>query len=189
VAGAADATYTAAFSTPAEIGTPPPVPDAGGVLPETDAPPRAWRLDARDVRLRGAAKRTRGGALKFGGRRDVALATVGGIDLSRGFTVSAWVRRARGAPGRAPVLSGHGFALGVRKGKPRWRRGGVRVDAPVKPGRWTQLSLSWNGKRARLTVGGRRVATRRVEASVGVLDTLRIGGLDGRVAQVRVAAS
>jgi hypothetical protein len=188
VAGAADATYTAAFSTPAEIGAPPPPPDAGGVLPEQVAPKRSWRLDARKARLRGGAKRTRGGALAFGGRRDVALLAVGGIDLSRGFTVSAWVRRARGATGRAPVLSGPGFALGVRSGKARWRPGGVRVDAPVKAGRWTKLALAWDGRRARLSVAGRRVASRRVKASVGVLRTLRIGGLDGRVSQVRVAA-
>jgi hypothetical protein len=193
VAGAAETTYTAAFSTPGELGTPPAVPDAGGVLPGESTSPalRSWRLAPRKARLRGA-ERVRGGALVFDGRGDIATAAVGGIDLSHGFTVSAWVRRARGATGRGSVLSGPGFALGVRPGKAvRWRRGsGVRVDAGIRPGRWTPLVLSWDGRRAQVSVGGRVVARRNVAASVGVLRTLRIGGgFLGRVAQVKVRAT
>jgi hypothetical protein len=190
VVAAADATYTAAFSTPGELGTPPAVPDAGGVLPESVTPRRvtSWRLDARKARLRGA-RRVRGGALAFDAD-DIATAAVGGLDLSRGFTVSAWVRRARGATGRAPVLSGSGFALGVRSGKTRWRRGGVRADAGVPSGRWAELKLAWDGKRAKVSVDGRVVARRRVTASPGVLRSVRLGGgFEGRVAQLRVVAA
>jgi glucose/arabinose dehydrogenase len=197
VAGQQDAAYTAAFSTPADLGAPPPVPtpDAGGVLPESIAKPRpsAWRLDPAKARLYGAARGGRG-ALVFDGAGDSALARAGGLDLRSGFTVSAWVRRARGSRGRGPVVVAPSFALGVRGGTTRWRRG-LRVDAGVPVARWVRVALAWDGKVARVSVDGRVVARRRVAASVGLLSSVRVGGdpahgawLKGRVARVTVTA-
>jgi glucose/arabinose dehydrogenase len=196
VAGDHDATYTAAFSTPAELGTPPSSrpPDAGGVLPGSVAKPRpsVWRLDPAQARLDGAQRARR--TLVFDGAGDSAVARAGGLDLRSGFTVSALVRRARGSAGRGPVVVARGWALGVRAGATRWRRG-LRVDAGVPAGRWVRVALRWDGNVAQVSVDGRVVARRRVAGAPGVLDAVRVGGdpaagawLRGRVARVKVTA-
>jgi hypothetical protein len=164
------------------------------VLPGSAVKPRptVWRLDPGRARLYGA-QRARG-ALVFDGAGDSAVARAGGLDLRAGFTVSALVRRARGSVGRGPVVVARGFALGVRGGATRWRRG-LRVDAGVPAGRWVRVALRWDGKVARVLVDGRVVARRRVAGSPGVLDAVRVGGdpvgrawLRGRVARLKVTA-
>jgi hypothetical protein len=154
-----------------------------------------WRLDPARARLHGAERARR--ALVFDGAGDSAVAGLGGLRLRAPFTVSARVRLARGARGGPVVVGepGRGFVLGVRPGETRWR-GGLRVEAGVRPGRWARVALAWNGKRASVSVDGKVVASRRVRAaSLGRATRVRVGGdpgarawLRGRVSRVALTA-
>ena len=122
----------------------------------------------------------------------------------RNLTLEAWVRPGQGGGSRAIIVKEGGgrvaYALTTSAGRPQAvvnsgsSRHLARATAPLRPGRWTHLAATYDGRSVRLLVGGVEVA--RTPASGTLLTRrgpLRIGsggtGGDrflGRIDEVRV---
>ena len=198
VTGPEDATYTAAFSTPADLGTPRVAAGRGRGAAGSDRAAGAPGVAARPGD--GAAARRRAGGpgrarVRRGGRlRDCGARRPAAGDGVHGVGVGFGSRAARAAARSSWASRGRAFVLGVRNGTTRWRRG-LRVDAGVRPRRWTRVALAWDGRRASVSVDGRVVASRAAGGSLGRVTRVRVGGdpvggawLRGRVARVTVTA-
>ena len=124
------------------------------------------------------ARRVRGrhgGGLRFDGAGDmVTVADASSLDLARQLTLEAWVRPAAlRSMWRTVVVKersrhlAYGLYAGSRSGRPSGhvnagRDIGVLGRKRIATGRWTHLASTWDSKRLRLFVNGKRVAGGKV---------------------------
>jgi Concanavalin A-like lectin/glucanases superfamily len=155
------------------------------------------------------ARRTEAGrfgrALRMDGRSEAAIVPDrASLRLPKTVTLEAWVYPDRANGSRAIVVKEGGrrvaYALSTTGGRPQAviNSGSTmhvaRAASPLKPGRWTHLTTTYDGRSVRLFVGGVQVA--RTPASGRMLTArgpLRIGGggtggnrFIGRIDEVRV---
>ncbi len=207
----------------AAAGTAVALAGAGGAQAAARGPVASWSFDERsgpvahdgtghghDAALRAGAAWTPngrfGGAIALNGQGAyLEVAAARELDLSRRFTIEAWVR-ARRLSGTQTVLAktrpwgGFPYGLELASGRAHayaaTAHGDVdaRAARAVKAWAWTFVAATYDGSRVRVYVDGRRVASTRASGDLRSSDgALQIGAdtvwgeyLTGRLDNVRL---